>query len=594
MKKIILVLSTLTISFGYSQTQPWNTTGNSGTNSATDFIGTTDNQPLILKTANTEKLRITPSGRFIVPRSELDPNFPGVSYGSLFFGGGNDASLDRTSGNAIFGINSFISNTEGWSNTVFGTSSLVASTDGIGNTVMGLGVLKNSKSPSSNVAIGIGTMSGYERFVRNTVIGASALSSTRNPPRGIDIVENVAVGSSSLSRLLIGNYNVAIGSYSLYDLSSNNGSSTDTSKYSSNIGIGYYAGQGLWEGNNNIFIGNKVKASSYYVSDELNIGNWIFGRSGDIGIGTNNPQERFEISGKSDNDSGLRFTKLNSNSPTTPHTKLLGVDAQGKVVLAENSGDGSGNSWGLTGNAGTNPSTNFIGTTDDNPIIFKQNNQQVFKLEGQSINIGSGVSGTGNLQLALSPCNSCFSQWAQPNDAVMRLLSGRNLNIHMDNDNATDPNSDTSTPNSPGITRIRFSDAVHKNLLVLFNTGKVAIGTDQYDNDSKYRLYVKDGIKAERVKVEVASANGWADYVFKKDYPLMPLSEVEKHIQDKGHLPNIPSADEVVKNGVDLGEMNSKLLQKIEELTLYQIQMSKDIKELKEENRRLKDTMGKE
>ncbi|PKF73647.1 hypothetical protein [Chryseobacterium sp. PMSZPI] len=309
-------------------------------------------------------------------------------------------------------------------------------------------------------------------------------------------------------------------------------------------------------------------------------------KNGNIGIGIEKPTARLEVSSGIQNDSGVRFTNLTSNSPTTPNAKLLGVDAQGKVVLAEGTGSGGGNGWNLTGNAGTNPSTNFIGTTDDNPIIFKQNNQQIFKLEGQSINIGSGVSGTGNLQLALSPCNSCFSQWAQPNDAVMRLLSGRNLNIHMDNDNATDPNSDTSTPNSPGITRIRFSDAVHKNLLVLFNTGKVAIGTDQYDNDSKYRLYVKDGIKAERVKVEVASANGWADYVFKKDYPLMPLSEVEKHIQDRGHLPNIPSADEVIKNGVDLGAMDAKLLEKIEELTLYSIEQNKKIKEEEEKNKK--------
>ncbi|MBP2619248.1 hypothetical protein [Chryseobacterium jejuense] len=68
----------------------------------------------------------------------------------------------------------------------------------------------------------------------------------------------------------------------------------------------------------------------------------------------------------------------------------------------------------------------------------------------------------------------------------------------------------------------------------------------------------------------------------------MPLSEVEKYIQDKRYLPSIPSAAEVVKNGLDLGEMNSKLLEKIEELTLYQIQMSKDIKELQEENKILK------
>jgi len=244
--------------------------------------------------------------------------------------------------------------------------------------------------------------------------------------------------------------------------------------------------------------------------------------------------------------------------------------------------------WNTTGNAGTNPSNNFIGTTDNNPIVFKQNNQQIFKLDGQSINIGSGIPGTGNLQLALSPCNSCYSQWAQPNDAVMRLLSGKNLNIHMDNNNAVDPNADTSTPNSPGISRVRFSDGVHKNLLVLFNTGKVTMGTELYDNDPNFILYVSKGIKAEQIKVENPAANGWADYVFKKDYKLRSLEDVEKHISEKGHLPNIPSAKEVEKDGINLGEMDAKLLEKIEELTLYSIEQNKQLKSQSEEIRELK------
>ncbi|MCW1963385.1 hypothetical protein [Chryseobacterium viscerum] len=236
-------------------------------------------------------------------------------------------------------------------------------------------------------------------------------------------------------------------------------------------------------------------------------------------------------------------------------------------------------SWNTTGNSGTNPPTHFIGTTDDKPLIFKQNNQQNFKIEGQSINIGSGAPGTGNLQLALSPCNSCYSGWAKPNDGVMRLLGGHNLNIHMDNDNAIDPNSDTSTPNSSGISRVRFSDAVHKSLMVLFNTGKVTVGTDQYDNDANFIFYVSKGIKAEQIKVESPAANGWADYVFKKEYKLRSLEEVEQHISERGHLPNIPSAKEVEQNGINLGEMDAKLLEKIEELTLYSIQQNKQLQE---------------
>ncbi|WP_185157286.1 cell wall anchor protein [Chryseobacterium sp. LAM-KRS1] len=115
--------------------------------------------------------------------------------------------------------------------------------------------------------------------------------------------------------------------------------------------------------------------------------------------------------------------------------------------------------------------------------------------------------------------------------------------------------------------------------------GKVLIGTSWNNtalsacNDcNEYRLFVKDGIKTEKVKIEVPSTNGWADYVFGKDYHLRSLEEVEKHIEQKGHLPNIPSAEEVVKNGINVGEMDAKLLEKIEELTLYSIEQNKQLK----------------
>lgn len=87
------------------------------------------------------------------------------------------------------------------------------------------------------------------------------------------------------------------------------------------------------------------------------------------------------------------------------------------------------------------------------------------------------------------------------------------------------------------------------------------------------KLAVNGKIRAKEVKVE--SAN-WPDFVFAKDYVLPTLQETEKHIKEKGHLPGIPSAAEVEKNGIELGDMNKKLLQKIEELTLYLIEMKKD------------------
>lgn len=82
-------------------------------------------------------------------------------------------------------------------------------------------------------------------------------------------------------------------------------------------------------------------------------------------------------------------------------------------------------------------------------------------------------------------------------------------------------------------------------------------------------------------KMKYENENQWSDKVFDKTYKLMSLQEVSKFISENKHLPNVPSAQEVVKNGISIDEMVSKLLEKVEELTLYAIQQQKEIEELK-------------
>ena len=106
---------------------------------------------------------------------------------------------------------------------------------------------------------------------------------------------------------------------------------------------------------------------------------------------------------------------------------------------------------------------------------------------------------------------------------------------------------------------------------------KVGIGTVSIPSD--YTLAIAGKTITEEIKVQLKA--NWPDFVFNKNYDLPTLEEVEKHIIEKGHLKNIPSAKEVKENdGIELGEMNRKLLQKIEELTLYTIEQDKQIKKL--------------
>ncbi|WP_445458160.1 hypothetical protein [Flavobacterium sp. HNIBRBA15423] len=128
--------------------------------------------------------------------------------------------------------------------------------------------------------------------------------------------------------------------------------------------------------------------------------------------------------------------------------------------------------------------------------------------------------------------------------------------------------------------------------MYLADNGKVSIGLDPNEVNTfggitypgEYKLFVAQGILTERVRVALRSSADWADYVFKTDYDLLSITELEKYIDEKGHLPNIPSAEEVVKEGIDLGAMDAKLLEKIEELTLYIIKLNKEIEKLKSNN----------
>jgi hypothetical protein len=115
-----------------------------------------------------------------------------------------------------------------------------------------------------------------------------------------------------------------------------------------------------------------------------------------------------------------------------------------------------------------------------------------------------------------------------------------------------------------------------KALTVLLN-GDVGIGT----TNPTQKLQVKGTVYSTEVKVDLAAGTG-PDYVFEPTYDLKPLTEIETYIKENKHLPEVPSAKEMEKNGVQLGEMNMLLLKKVEELTLYVIEQNKTIQKQNE------------
>lgn len=121
-----------------------------------------------------------------------------------------------------------------------------------------------------------------------------------------------------------------------------------------------------------------------------------------------------------------------------------------------------------------------------------------------------------------------------------------------------------------------------KDVFLIYGNGKVLIGDPSLVAlNGNYKLYVQNGILTERVKVALKEYADWSDYVFEKTYQLKSIDEVKQFIEKNKHLPGVPSTSELIaQGGFDLGKMDAKLLEKIEELTLYIIELNQYNKEL--------------
>lgn len=131
------------------------------------------------------------------------------------------------------------------------------------------------------------------------------------------------------------------------------------------------------------------------------------------------------------------------------------------------------------------------------------------------------------------------------------------------------------------------------NVLALHNNGKVSIGDVNIDTDATYEygLYLHKGLLTEKVKVAIKTSSEWSDHVFQPGHRLMPLNDVAAFIKEHGHLPGIPSAEQMVEQGLDVVRTDAMLLEKIEELTLYMIATNERVVEVEAENARLRDLL---
>jgi hypothetical protein len=325
----------------------------------------------------------------------------------------------------------------------------------------------------------------------------------------------------------------------------------------------------------NLLVGGSPMQSSPW---NLN-GNNIFYSSGNVGIGTNTPNYELDIAGTLNATNILvNGTPLeNSSSPWTTTGSDISFTT-GDVDVA------TLNATEILLNGTTLVSSPWI--VSGNDLSYTSGNIGIgTAASGYALDVAGTINAT-NFLINGSPLSSGSSPWttsgndisyATGNVGIGTAASGYALDV-AGTINATNflvngaPLSSGSSPWTTSGNDISYA------------TGNVGIGTS---NTQGYMFAVAGSMVAESVKVELEG--NWPDFVFEKNYTLLSLKEVEAFINKNGHLPNVPSAEEVKNNGIDLGEMDATLLQKIEELTLHSIQQQKEIESLKEINQKLSD-----
>ncbi|MCO6497670.1 MAG: hypothetical protein J5I50_08415 [Chitinophagaceae bacterium] len=290
--------------------------------------------------------------------------------------------------------------------------------------------------------------------------------------------------------------------------------------------------------------------------------------NGNVGIGTTLPDAKLSLSSN--------VVAANNN------TNLLSLHGRNPIINfwdENNIGYGYIKSWTSGASA---PYTNgmVIGAAPGYPIFLSTNNYSATMTIADNGNVGIGTT-LPDAKLTLTS-----NVVAANNNTNLLSLHGRNPILSFWDENnigygyikswtsgAPAPYKNGMVIGSAPGYPIMFSTNGYSLSMMIADNGNVGIGT----GNPTYKLSVNGNVRSKEVVVE----SNWADYVFENDYKLLSLNEVEQFIKQNNHLPGIPTAKEVQKNGLSVGDIQSKMMEKIEELTLYVIELQKQIDQLK-------------
>lgn len=405
---------------------------------------------------------------------------------------------------------------------------------------------------------------------------------------------NIYIGNESGYNNMSGSNNLIMGYQAGYGISSPNAAG------SGNVFLGYRSGYRNSNGNNNVFIGyqagyNETGSNKLYIDNSNTTTPLIWGDFSNDFVNING---EFGVGGETVIDQNGAYFYSNGYSNTSKFGASLdgfGIDAQNSgdidLLVLENKTYTSNLELGYLGTA-------ILSTNSTNQDLIINPN-------GSGNTVVVGKTETDNLQINnLNPSTSTKVLVADASgnvyyNNVVTDTERTNWNTafgwgnHADAGyltSFTEADPEFNASDAKSITAIdianwnnAFSIWQKDPINGTYYNGNVAIGTSFTGFPTgNYNLFVEGGIISNEVRVLTKAL--WYDFVFAPDYQLRPLSEVEQFIKQNRHLPDIPTAEEVAKEGIDVGEMNAKLLLKIEELTLYTIELEKQVKTLQQQN----------
>ena len=539
--------------------------------------------PAVLITANgfgqTNYVATTPSSA--TPGS--DNTLVGVGAGNLNMSGASNLFIGRGTGiqnmagtkNAFIGASAGSQNTSGQNNSFVGFEAGFNNSGGNNNTFSGSGAGRTNGAGFNN------TFTGYQAGFGNTGGNYNAFFGSGAGFGNTSGANNTFMGSDAGGNNNTGSNNTYLGSLSgaSSGASAQNtfvGAQTgNTNTGSSNTFIGYQAGQNNQGGGFNVFVG-----ASAGISNTTGLGNLFLGQQAGGTNSTGNYNLFIGNSSGSATSTGLGNTAVGDGSLLR---NVVGVNnaAIGRYAGVESRGDENvfiGFAADVT--PGTPNLTNV--TAIGARARVSQSNSIVL---GANANIGIGTS---------APANKLEVVSAATNTSGLRLTNLKNSSpatvLNTNKFLTVDANGDVIMGSTNSSARVAATEgtgweADGENLKNT-NTGGVVVG-DVSSTPAGYKLYVAGGVLTEKVKVAVKSTADWSDRVFDPAYRLRSLNEVNRFIQQNKHLPGVASAEEAVKEGVDVGQMQAKLLEKVEELTLYMIDLKKENETLRKKSQRM-------